>query len=130
MRQAETVVAVPEWNLFIGAGAYIYDIEEGLRAEMRDLAWKLGPAALVLLLVAFLLARAVSGPLSALTAAMTRLARGDLDAPVVGAGRRDEIGAMARTVEVFKDALVAKRATDAVALAEANAKARRVSTLR
>ena len=36
---------------------------------------------------------------------------------------------MARTVEVFKDALVAKRATDAVALAEADAKARRVEAL-
>mgnify|MGYP001806439844 CR=1 FL=1 len=42
-------------------------------------------------------------PVHALTGSMKRLAEGDLAVAVPGLGRADEIGAMARAVEVFKD---------------------------
>lgn len=38
-----------------------------------------------------------------MSSVMQRLARGDLDAQVSGAARRDEVGEMARAVEVFRD---------------------------
>ncbi len=60
---------------------------------------------------------------------MTRLAAGDLDARIDGADRGDEIGAMVKAVQVFKDALVAKRAADVAAATEAAAKARRAETM-
>ncbi|MDD3650116.1 methyl-accepting chemotaxis protein [Immundisolibacter sp.] len=47
--------------------------------------------------------RGVSLPLTRITAAMRAVADGDLDAPVAGLGRRDEIGALAAALEVFKD---------------------------
>ena len=47
--------------------------------------------------------RGVSLPLGRITGAMRAVAAGDLDAPVVGLERRDEIGALARALEVFKD---------------------------
>ena len=88
---------------------------------------------LVALLVGGVLAwrvgRGIARPVTALTGAMGRLASGDTEAAVPGAGRRDEIGAMARAVQVFKDALVAKRAADAAAAAEAAAKAERAGRL-
>lgn len=64
-------------------------------------------AALVALVViaagaALLLYRAISVPVNAMTLAMTSLASGDLDVVVPGLGRRDEVGAMAGAVEVFK----------------------------
>ncbi|GJE09756.1 methyl-accepting chemotaxis protein [Methylobacterium longum] len=71
----------------------------------------------------------VMRPIGMTTATMSRLAAGDLDAPVLGAGRRDEIGAMARAVQVFKDALIAKRASDAAAAIQLAEKARRATTL-
>src|SRR6201990_1258329 len=37
---------------------------------------------------------------------MGSLSIGELDAPVAHADRRDEIGEMARTVEVFRDAMI------------------------
>ncbi|MGT2478131.1 methyl-accepting chemotaxis protein [Methylobacterium oryzae CBMB20] len=73
--------------------------------------------------------RQVTRPLAAITDTMTRLAAGELEAPVVGAGRRDEIGAMARAVQVFKEALLAKRAADVSSAAENAAKIRRAETL-
>jgi methyl-accepting chemotaxis protein len=42
-------------------------------------------------------------PLRAMTAAMNRLATGDIGVEVPARGRRDEVGAMAAALEVFKD---------------------------
>ncbi len=46
--------------------------------------------------------RGISSPISAMAAAMHRLAGGDTAVEIVGAGRGDEIGAMAKAVEVFR----------------------------
>ena len=51
----------------------------------------------------------VAGPLAAIQDCMRRLAGGELDLKVFGAGRKDEIGAMAKAVEVFRDAAVANK---------------------
>ncbi|MBE7197327.1 MAG: HAMP domain-containing protein, partial [Parafilimonas terrae] len=71
----------------------------------------------------------VTRPIDDMTAAMSRLAAGDLDTPVSGGARRDEIGAMARAVQIFKEALIAKGAADAAAAVEQAAKSRRAEAL-
>jgi methyl-accepting chemotaxis protein len=87
--------------------------------------------ALVLIsgLAAFLLTRSIAVPTRRMTQVMSDLARDRLDVEVPGLGRRDEIGRMAQAVSVFKDALVAKKAADAAALAENAAKQRRAILL-
>ena len=45
-------------------------------------------------------------PLDALRAAMTRLAAGDLATPIAGVERSDEIGHMARAVQLFKNSMI------------------------
>jgi methyl-accepting chemotaxis protein len=42
-------------------------------------------------------------PIKQLANAMNRLADGDLDVPVLGTERRDEVGSMAAAVQIFKD---------------------------
>jgi methyl-accepting chemotaxis protein len=54
------------------------------------------------LLIAFLIARGIIGPLSGLTAGMKRLAEGDFGVVLPGLARKDEVGDMARAVEAFK----------------------------
>jgi methyl-accepting chemotaxis protein len=54
------------------------------------------------LLIAFLIARGIIGPLSGLTAGMKRLADGDFGVVLPGLGRKDEVGDMAQAVETFK----------------------------
>ncbi len=67
----------------------------------------------VVALGGWLLARGMTRPIGTLTASMSALADGNLDVAVPGAGRRDEIGAMARAVEVFREnALQMHRMTD------------------
>ena len=56
--------------------------------------------------VAILLGRAIARPTLALTESMSRLSEGDTDAEITGGDRGDEIGRMARTVQVFKDNMV------------------------
>ncbi|MEO3430692.1 methyl-accepting chemotaxis protein [Pelagibius sp. CAU 1746] len=45
----------------------------------------------------------VAKPIQAMTSAMTQLAGGDLRAEIPGTSRKDEIGEMAQSVQVFKD---------------------------
>ncbi len=53
-------------------------------------------------LLAWLISRAITRPLGGITLAMGRLAQGDLAVNVTDAQRRDEIGALARALEIFK----------------------------
>ncbi len=65
-----------------------------------------GAVAVAALLAAFLgwsLIRNVSSPVKAMTGVMGRLADHDLTAEITGRDRKDEIGAMAAAVQVFKD---------------------------
>ncbi|MEQ9172378.1 MAG: HAMP domain-containing methyl-accepting chemotaxis protein [Rhodospirillales bacterium] len=74
--------------------------------------------------LAIILGRGISGPVQSMTDAMTRLAGGDLEAEIPAQGRRDEIGAMAAAVQVFKDnAIEVKRLEGEQAEAKARAEA-------
>ena len=61
-----------------------------------------GATVLIGLLIAFLIARGIIRPLSSLTACMKELAGGNLAVIVPELHRKDEVGEMAHTVEVFK----------------------------
>ena len=73
-------------------------------AEMRNMMLAIGGGLLAIAAVAgYFFARSVSRPISRLTTTMEALADGDLDVEVRGADGRDELGAMARAVEVFRE---------------------------
>jgi methyl-accepting chemotaxis protein len=54
-------------------------------------------------LFGLLFSRSITTPISRLTRTMDGLAQGDLSVEVSGTGRSDEVGAMARSVEVFRE---------------------------
>ncbi|MET4389673.1 methyl-accepting chemotaxis protein [Bradyrhizobium sp. F1.4.3] len=66
-----------------------------------------GLATLFGLIVAFLIARSIVGPLTSMTRAMGLLAGGNLEVEIPGRGKADEIGDMAKAIDVFKDNMVA-----------------------
>ncbi|GJD55074.1 methyl-accepting chemotaxis protein [Methylobacterium dankookense] len=73
----------------------------------------------------------VSQPITRMTATMSTLAAGDTTVTVPGAARRDEIGAMAAAVQVFKDNLIRTRQLEEeTALARAGAEAQRKAAMR
>ncbi|WP_246135604.1 cache domain-containing protein, partial [Pararhodospirillum oryzae] len=91
------------WKWTVGVGVYTDDLE----SIMINLAVQfilIGLAIVAMTgVVSYFVVRSVSGPLRAMTGAMTRLARGDLSVSIEGGQRGDEIGAMAHALEVFRD---------------------------
>jgi methyl-accepting chemotaxis protein len=104
------------------------DIEARVEAE-SDAADRLARTAQTIMLIALAIGlagvgalivaanRILGAPLVSLTGIMTRLADGHLDISVPGVGRKDEIGAMARATDTFREAGEAKLRLEAEAAA-------------
>ena len=127
IRKIGYAVAVPGFDMFLGTGAYLDDID----ARMGPVYWLLGLAMLGIVIVAgsvaWLIGRSISRPLALLGARMKELADGKLEGDIPGVGRGDEVGAMASTVQIFKDNAVRIRdleKTDAEAKERAAAERR------
>jgi methyl-accepting chemotaxis protein len=71
------------------------------------------------------LVRDVSSGIASIVSPMQALGQGDLSAKVPHQGEKTEIGAMADTLQVFKQALIAKKAADEAAASDAEAKIER-----
>jgi methyl-accepting chemotaxis protein len=106
VRKIGYAVAIPGWDMYLGSGAYIDDID----AKLRPVMWALGLAIVVIGAIsgciAWLIGRSISRPLGLLGARMQALANGKLDGEIPGVGRGDEVGKMAATVQIFKDSAV------------------------
>ncbi|MGH6738480.1 MAG: cache domain-containing protein, partial [Bradyrhizobium sp.] len=103
IRKIGYAVAVPGWNMYLGTGAYLDDLD----AKLRPVIWALGLAILAIGAisggVAWMIGRSISRPLGQLGARMRALADGSLEGDIPGTERGDEVGAMAATVQIFKD---------------------------
>jgi methyl-accepting chemotaxis protein len=121
IRKLGYAVAVPGWDMYLGTGAYLDDLD----AKLMPIIWSLVLAIVAIGAfgggIAWLIGRSISRPLGQLGARMRSLADGELDGEIPGIGRGDEVGAMAATVQVFKDNAVRIRGLEAV---EAEAQSR------
>ena len=111
-RKMGYAAALPGWNMFIATGAYLDDLDE----HLKPIIWALGLAmvgiAAVAGLIAWLIGRSITGPLGQLGTRMGTLANGAIDDAIPGVERGDEVGAMAKTVQVFKDNALRIRGLD------------------
>jgi methyl-accepting chemotaxis protein len=102
-RKIGYAVAVPGFNMYLGTGAYLDDLD----AKLKPIAWVLGLAILGIAVIsgsiAWMIGRSITRPLSQLGTRMRALADGSLEGDIPGIARGDEIGAMAATVQIFKD---------------------------
>ncbi|WP_439375576.1 methyl-accepting chemotaxis protein [Bradyrhizobium sp. PMVTL-01] len=93
------------------------------QAQTR-LVWALAALFVVLatsLAVVVAVMRQVIRPLTRLTGVTLRLADRDLDVTIPDGHRGDEIGTMANALQIFKDALIAKKLADEAAARDAEA---------
>jgi methyl-accepting chemotaxis protein len=109
IRKTAYARAIPDWNMYVGTGVYLDDVD----AKLRPIAWLLGLAILGIAIlsgsIAWMIGRSISKPLGQLGHRMKDLAEGKLEADIPGAGRGDEVGQMAATVQIFKDNAVRMR---------------------
>jgi methyl-accepting chemotaxis protein len=105
------------------AAAVAADFEEVLRSQFQALEQTYASAAadiefgileaeilvaaglLLGLLFAWVIARGISGPVGAMTQAMTKISAGDLATEVPARENKDELGDMAKALQVFRDNL-------------------------
>jgi methyl-accepting chemotaxis protein len=89
------------------------------------LAAILGAAVILGVAVGFYLVRDVSRGIASIVTPMQALGNGDLTAQIPHQGEATEIGSMADSLQVFKQALIAKKAADEAATLDAQAKIER-----
>ncbi len=94
------------WDWVVGTGVYSDDLRSDFVSTMTEFGLIVAGIGAVALLLGWGIARSITAPLSRVHTTMERLANNDLTAEVPERDRRDEIGGMARTVEVFKANLV------------------------
>src|SRR5579871_556313 len=75
--------------------------------------------------VSFYVIRDVSAGIASIVKPMQALGQGELEAEVPHQGEKTEIGVMADALQIFKEALIAKRAADQAAAKDAEAKIER-----
>jgi methyl-accepting chemotaxis protein len=89
----------------------------------------LGASLALCFAAAFMIVTGVSKPITAITQAMKKLAGHDLTTTITGVGRKDEIGAMAAAVQVFKDNMIEADRLTAAQEAERQIRDKRAATL-
>jgi methyl-accepting chemotaxis protein len=95
--------AFEPWGWTIASGVLTTQVDAIFaKAAMISGAIAFG-VTLLLLLVGVLIARSISKPIAKLNNDMDRIAANDFDVVPQGMARRDEIGDMARSVEVFRE---------------------------
>jgi len=114
LRKISYAAAVPGWNMLLGTGAYLDDLD----AKLKPVIWALGMAILIIAMIsggiAWLIGRSISRPLGQLGARMRELADGKLEGDIPGIERGDEVGAMAATVQIFKDSALRIRGLEKI----------------
>jgi methyl-accepting chemotaxis protein len=119
------VKAFQPWGWVIGTGIYVDDVEAAFRVEAIKRAIALLLIAAIMIAVVWLLDRTMLRPLGALIGTVTELSAARLDVSVPAVERADELGEMARAIEVLRRNAVARRDQEA-----AEAAARAVQDLR
>jgi methyl-accepting chemotaxis protein len=107
------VIGFSPWNWVVGTGVYIDDLKAQAWASTQRSLIVIGVILLFMLAVSIFVARSVTTPLQRMTLTMNDLASGNLAVEVPGIGRGDEIGEMAKAVEVFKSNAVARQSLEA-----------------
>lgn len=99
---------VPDWHWVIGSGLYLSDLRVEFWSSVRQFLLIFVPIFAVFLALMYLMQRNISSILRAMASTMTELSKGDFRIDIPFTSRSDEIGGMAKSVEVFKAAGIEK----------------------
>ncbi|SMH58956.1 methyl-accepting chemotaxis protein [Azospirillum agricola] len=101
------------WQLMIGTGVYIDDLDTRFRGTLWTVLGIVGGLALPVVGLIALVGHGISVRIRRLSGAMNALSRGDLSVAVPEADCSDELGDMGRAVQVFKENAAARQRLEA-----------------
>jgi methyl-accepting chemotaxis protein len=94
-------------------GVRTEELDTALHQALSAMAIATALAALVTLGLTMMLVRRIVNPIRAVTQSLTGLAEGRMDVEVKHSNRHDEIGAIARTIEVFRESQIERAQIEA-----------------
>lgn len=97
-------------------------VQKTMVQSVKVTGYQLVTSTILIILASLLVVLVVVVPIKKLTRAMTRLADGDTSFSIIGQKKLDELGDMARAVQVFKENLVKNRELEAQQQSERKAK--------
>src|ERR1700744_5602693 len=97
------ITSYKPYNWGIAAGIYLDDVDAIFWSQIEKIGTLVGICLLLVLGMSMFLGRSIVAPINGMTRAMRKLAGGDIDAELPARDRRDEVGAMAQSVQVFKE---------------------------
>jgi methyl-accepting chemotaxis protein len=103
-----------------------YAISSGTLTKQLGLS---AAATIIGVILAFLIARTITRPINGMTTAMTQLAAGDSGSEIPGRDNTDEIGEMARAVEIFRQQAIERNELATAREQERHAKERRQKSM-
>lgn len=98
--------AFKPFDWVIGGGIYVDDADAIFWAQVWRMGALIGVVLVLVIGMSFLLGRAIVNPIVNMTGAMRKIASGDTSVEVPARERRDEVGAMAQSVQVFKENMI------------------------
>lgn len=102
VQKAAYVLPFMPWQWLVGTGIYLDDVDSEIQDILLRLLVGFSVVALIAVVLVRLIARSITRPLERLTAVIHRLTERDYSVPVDSRDRGDEIGDIARALEIFK----------------------------
>jgi len=99
------VIGYEPWGWVVGTGVYSDDLAVLFRGTAVRYGVLIGIAAIGMVFFAYLVVRSVVTPINRLKGAMNDIAEERVDIEIGGTERRDEIGGMAKTLEVLRNSV-------------------------
>lgn len=91
------------WDWLVGTGIYIQDVEEDFAKQSRAFIILASSILIVAIIGLWWLRGNIVKPLISFSGVVLNIAEGRLDSEIVGIDRKDEIGQMAQSVQIFKN---------------------------
>ncbi|WP_373235618.1 methyl-accepting chemotaxis protein [Cohaesibacter celericrescens] len=92
---------VKDWQWMLGTGVYIDDLEQHFYAQAVVVTIASLLAVLVAALISYFIIRSINRPIASLIGNMLSLSEGNSNIQVTGIERDDEVGKMAKAMQVF-----------------------------
>ncbi len=103
------VAGFEPWGWIVGTGVYVDDLHAMFRSDAIRFAMIFGVCSLVMVGGATFVVRSVTGPIGSIRKALQRIADNEMDVAVPCMGQKNELGEMARALDVLRES-VAERA--------------------
>ena len=103
LRKVSYVMKVPDWNVVIGTGVYVDDVDAAFATAVKTFVIAVAVMVVLALLLAWSISHDIVAAVSGLSRAIGTLAEGRIPGSIPATGRRDELGEISRAIIALRE---------------------------